>query len=132
MPLVAASFARLCSAIFSFKLILAAPAPTDFEKDDVALVCEEPSDDALGLFGSLSRPLFSRFSSVSYILWFKLATDIVPHRIQANLRIGLFRPVQSEGPVRASIGLAHFRVGVGEAFSQDLVEAVQSSRVFDV
>ena len=132
MPLVAASFARLCSAIFSFKLILAAPAPTDLEKDDVALVCEEPSDDALGLFGSLSRPLFSRFSSVSYILRFKSATDTIPRRIRANLRIGLFRPDQGKGPVRASIGLAHFGVGVGEAFSQDLVEAVQSSRVFDV
>ena len=69
MPLEAASFARLCSAIFSFRVVLAALAPSDFENDDVVLVCEDASDDALGLFGSLSRPVFSRLSRVSYILW---------------------------------------------------------------
>jgi len=31
------------------------------------LLCDDASD-ALGLFGSLSRPDFSRFSSVSYML----------------------------------------------------------------
>lgn len=66
-PLEAASFALLCSAIFSFRLVRAAPGPTDFEKDGAVLVCDDASD-ALGLFGSLSRPVFSRFSRVSYIL----------------------------------------------------------------
>jgi hypothetical protein len=71
MPLAAANLARLCSAIFSFRLVLAIPGPTDLENDDTA-GCDDASD-ALGLFGSLSKPVFSRFSRVSYILWLKSA-----------------------------------------------------------
>ena len=74
--LEAANFARLCSAIFSLRLVLAAPGPTDFENDDDTFICDD-ARDALGLFGSLSRPVFSRLSSVSYILRFKLAFTFV-------------------------------------------------------
>jgi hypothetical protein len=40
------------------------------------LLCDEASD-ALGLFGSLSRPVFSRFSSVSYMLCLGLAGVLI-------------------------------------------------------
>jgi hypothetical protein len=61
-----AALALLCSAIFSFSALRAAPAPTDFE-NEAALVWEEASD-AFGLLGSFSSAVFSRFSSVSNIL----------------------------------------------------------------
>jgi hypothetical protein len=63
---VAANLALLCSAIFSFNVVREAAGPTDFENEAV-LFCEEDIE-ALGLFGSFSRAVFSRLSSVSNIL----------------------------------------------------------------
>jgi len=69
-PFAAASFALLCSAIFSFKAMRAAlpPAlgPTDLENEEVLFIDEVK--DALGLFGSFSNAFRSRASSVFIIL----------------------------------------------------------------
>jgi hypothetical protein len=59
--------ALLCSAIFSFRAFREAPGPIDFEKEAV-LVDDEESEPLFGLFGSFSRAVFSRLSSVSNIL----------------------------------------------------------------
>jgi hypothetical protein len=65
-PFAAASFALLCSAIFSFRAFREAPGPIDFENE--AVLVDEVGAEPFGLLGSFSSAVFSRLSSVSNIL----------------------------------------------------------------
>jgi hypothetical protein len=71
----AAALTLRCSAIFSFKALRAAPAPTDLEKDGTG-AWDDAREEVFGLLGSFSNAVFSRFSSVSNILWLLSASHV--------------------------------------------------------
>ena len=119
-PFWAAALALLCSAIFSFSALRAAPAPTDLENED-ALVWDEASE-AFGLLGSFSSAVFSRFSSVSNIL-VKVSSALCGYG-EVDSRFGSLRPYQSKGPVSASISLAHFWVSISDTFPDNLLQRI--------
>lgn len=116
-------FALRCSAILAFSAARAAPVPppTDFEKAEV-LVCEEVID-ALGLCGSFSSPVFSRFSRVSNILFIKLARMPFLRAIE-SVRFRLLGPDQCKCPVRASVSLSDLGIGICETLLDDFLDRV--------
>ena len=116
--MVAAIFARRCSAIFSFNAFLPAAGPKDLEKEAV-LFCDE-AKDALGLFGSFSSAVLSRLSNVSNMLWFSLS-GYQGNKYTLDLHFPSLGPDQGKDPVGASVGLSHLWICIGDTTPDELI-----------